>query len=106
MRNIMIRTEYGFLVAIGKQVLISGNWGSDDCEWRMDDNDHYFLDGDEAEKFFKKSKKVFKDGSVDRVAMYHCDMDFAGDTMIGGGLGDPIKEYIFEDGKVVVNEDL
>lgn len=103
----MIRTEYGFLVAIGKQVLISGNWGSDDCEWRMDSDDHYFLDGDEAEKFFKKSKKVFKDGSADRVIMYNCDMTFDGDTMIGSGLGDPIKEYmLLDNGRVVVNEDL
>lgn len=103
----MIRTEYGFLVEIGKAVLISGNWGSDDCEWRMDDDNHYFLDRDEAEKFFKKSKKVFKDGSADRVIMYHCDMDFAGNTMLGCGLGDPIKEYmLLDNGKIVVNEDL
>lgn len=39
--------------------------------------------------------------------MYHYEMDFIGNTMIGGGLGDPIKEYVFDDnGKVVVNEDL
>ena len=103
----MIRTEYGFLVAIEKQILISGNWGSDDCDWRWECDDHQFLDRDEAEKFFKKSKKVFKDGSADRVAMYHCDMNFDGDVMISYGLGDPIKEYVFDDdGKVVVNEDL
>ena len=102
----MIRTKYGFLVTLQKQVLISGDWGSDDCNWEWECVDHHFLDRDEAEKFFKKSKKVFKGGSVDRVAMYRCEMDFAGDTMIGSGLGDPIKEYIFEDGKVVVNKDL
>lgn len=103
----MIRTEYGFLVAIEKQILISGNWGSDDCDWRWECDDHQFLDRDEAEKFFRKSKKVFKDGSADRVVMYHCDMNFDGDVMIGYGLGDPIKEYVFDDdGKVVVNEDL
>ena len=102
----MIRTEYGFVVMLGKQVLISGDWGSDDCNWDWELDNHHFLDRDEAEKFFKKSKKVFKDGSVDQVTMYHCEMEFIGDTMIGGGLGDPIKEYIFEDGKVVVNEDL
>lgn len=103
----MIRTEYGYLVTLQTQGLIDGDWGSDDCNWDWKDDNHHFLDRDEAEKFFKKSKKVFKDGSADRVAMYHYEMDFIGDTMIGGGLGDPIKEYVFDDnGKVVVNEDL
>lgn len=102
----MIRTVYGFLVVIGKQVLISVDWGSDDCEWKMDDDDHYFLGRDDAEKFFKKSKKVFKDGSADRVIMYHCDMTFDGGTMIGSGVGDPIKEYVYDNGKVIVIEDL
>lgn len=103
----MIRTEYGFLVSIEKWILTSGNWGSDDCEWRVDDDNHYFLDRDEAEKFFKKSKKIFKDGSADRVIMYHCDMEFAGNTMLNCGLGDPIKEYmLLDNGRVVVNEDL
>ena len=96
----MIRTKYGFLVSIEKWILTSGDW------WRTDDDDHYFLDRDEAEKFFKKSKKVFKDGSADRVIMYNCDMTFDGDTMIGSGLGDPIKEYVCDNGKVIVNEDL
>ena len=97
----MIRTKYGFLVSIEKWILTSGDW------WRTDDDNHYFLDRDEAEKFFKKSKKVFKDGSADRVIMYHCDMDFAGNTMLGCGLGDPIKEYmLLDNGKIVVNEDL
>lgn len=97
----MIRTKYGFLVSIEKWILTSM-----DC-WRTDDDDHYFLDRDEAEKFFKKSKKVFKDGSADRVIMYNCDMTFDGDTMIGSGLGDPIKEYmLLDNGKIVVNEDL
>lgn len=97
----MIRTKYGFLVSIEKWILTSMDW------WRTDDDDHYFLDRDEAEKFFKKSKKVFKDGSADRVIMYNCDMTFDGDTMIGSGLGDPIKEYmLLDNGKIVVNEDL
>lgn len=103
----MIRTEYGFLIAIEKQVLISGDWGSEDCDWRWECDDHHFLDRDEAEKFFKKSKKVFKDGSADRVAMYHCDMEFDGGTMISYSLGDPVKEYmLLDNGKIVVNEDL
>ena len=96
----MIRTKYGFLVSIEKWILTSGDW------WRTDDDNHYFLDRDDAEKFFKKSKKVFKDGSADRVIMYNCDMTFDGATMIGSGLGDPIKEYVYDNGKVIVIEDL
>lgn len=102
----MIRTEYGFVVMLGKQVLISGDWESDDCDWKWDIDYNYFMSRDEAEKFFKKSKKIFRDGSVDHAVMYNCDMTFDGDTMIGSGLGDPIKEYVCDNGKVVVNEDL
>ena len=102
----MIRNLYGFLVEIDTQVLVSGDWGSDDCEWEWDSKYHYFISRDDAEKFFNKSKKVFKDRSADRVAMYYCDMTYNGATMIGSEIGDPIKEYGFDGGRVIVIEDL
>lgn len=100
-----IETVNGFAVEIGKQVLLSGDWNSDDCDWEWEFDDRFFSNRDDAEEYFANVKWMYSN-DYPLIRLSHCEMDVAPDGgVIGYTFGDTIKEYgNDDDGGVVVYE--
>lgn len=92
----MLREIDGFVVEVGKQVLLSGSWGSDDCDWDWDFDYHYFTTKEDADRYFAKQKQVFS-ADYPCIRMRLCTMTFDGGYMRYADHGDPIKEYGLDD---------
>lgn len=99
----MEKIIHGFVVELSRQILLNGDCGSDDCEWDWESEYHEFNNRDDAEKFFKKQKKMFSD-DCPLIRMLHCDTTYINGCIVSKDFGEEIKEYIKENGKVVVWE--
>lgn len=99
----MEKIIHGFVVELSRQILLNGDWGSDDCEWDWESEYHEFDNRSDAEKFFKKQKKVFS-ADCPVIRMFHYDITYINGYAVSENFGDEIKEYITENGKVVVWE--
>lgn len=97
----MVRIINGYTVEIDRAVLYSGTWEDGDWDWEAEYYD--FFTEEEAEKFFKKQKKVTKEDDV-IVRMMYCDFEVNGNNhILSSDLGDEIKEYFKEnDGSISV----
>lgn len=99
----MARVFDGYAVELSKQVLKSGACGSPDCEWDWNSEYHYFVFEEDAERYFAKQRKFYPE-TYQMVRMSHCTIAMDGANPTDYDLGDAIKEYVTEDGEVVVWE--
>lgn len=96
----MLRFYDGYAVELAKQVLVSGSWGRSDCEWRWECEYKYFISENDADKYFEKCKKLYPN-EYQMVRMLFCEITYGSDRM-ETDIGDEIKEYVIENGDVVV----
>lgn len=95
----MFEIVHGYTIEIVRGVLRNGTWEDGDWDWESEFHD-FFTESD-AEKFFKKHRKTAKKEDT-FVRMFHCDFEMDGNYVVSVDIGDEIKEYLVENGKVVI----